>query len=530
MATAALPLREAGTPAAPLPTQPVPVTAASTSVAAPTTSAAPAATSVTARRTLTRVDVLLLIILGAGAATVAGIGFAGSYNAVLHLAQRKGFGEFSRAFPIGVDAGIVVALAADLYLVRRGIVWPVLRPLAHVLTALTIWFNASSGQHSIRQDPVAAAMHAVMPVLFVVAVEAARFLVVRTAEAEAGRTGVPMKRWILAPAPTFKLWRRMQLWAIPTYAEAAGIEQDRVVYRAMLKRKYGSVRRAPADAQLPLRMARHGLTVEQALMQPQQEIEREQALADARQAAQEAAQERAADRAAQAQIAALKRRGAVQAAEHEVTSSTQQIAIAAKAAKEAAERAAEATSAAEVAALESAGAAEADARKADAEKQAALARKAAAEAEKEAAEVRRQAAETDERAAEAKRRSAQEAAAEAEARRQEEEDKAAAAMAKLGQADALRRAAETEKTAAELREEAALVELRAVEAEDEARLGVRERAARRLARVILAEHGGDAEAMSLEDVAALLGLAIPTASERRREAAELIASGYRPLR
>ncbi|MFJ1709209.1 DUF2637 domain-containing protein [Kitasatospora sp. NPDC088346] len=467
-----------------------------------------------------------MVILGIGAATVAGIGFAGSYNAVYALAVKKNFGDFAYAFPVGVDAGIVVALAADLYQARQGKSWPVLRPLAHGLTLLTIWFNASSGQHSILADPVAAGMHAVMPVLFVAATEAARWLVIRAAAIEAGHTGIPLSRWLLAPWPTFRLWRRMKLWAIESYEVAAEIEQRRVVYRAMLKRKYGSVRKALADEKLPLKLARHGLTVEEALMQPQQAIERQQAIEDARQEALEAAEDRKAERAAQARIAALRRSGAITAAEHEVTSSTAQAAIAAKAATDAAEKAAQAAIDAEVAAVESAGAAEAEARKAAAAEQAAQARKRAAEVAEQAAEVEREAAEAAEKTAEANRRAAEEKAAEEDAKRKEEEAKAATAMAKVGQAEALQRAAETEQRAAELREQAALIELRAVELEDEAKLGVRERAARRLARVILGQYGGDAEAMPLEDVAALLGLAIPTASERRKEAAELIAAGY----
>ncbi|MGW2827424.1 DUF2637 domain-containing protein, partial [Streptomyces sp. NPDC001443] len=48
--------------------------------------------------------------------TVAGIGFAGSYVAVRELAARKGFGNFSYVFPIGIDAGICVLLALDLLL------------------------------------------------------------------------------------------------------------------------------------------------------------------------------------------------------------------------------------------------------------------------------------------------------------------------------------------------------------------------------------------------------------------------------
>ena len=44
----------------------------------------------------------------AGGATVAGIGFAGSYITLRALALRKGYGWFAYAFPGGIDAGILV--------------------------------------------------------------------------------------------------------------------------------------------------------------------------------------------------------------------------------------------------------------------------------------------------------------------------------------------------------------------------------------------------------------------------------------
>ncbi|MDT0323960.1 DUF2637 domain-containing protein, partial [Streptomyces millisiae] len=65
---------------------------------------------------LTRVHKVLIGTVATGAVIIAGIGFAGSYAAVRELALQKGFGNFSYAFPIGVDAGIVVLLALDLLL------------------------------------------------------------------------------------------------------------------------------------------------------------------------------------------------------------------------------------------------------------------------------------------------------------------------------------------------------------------------------------------------------------------------------
>ncbi|MET8102679.1 DUF2637 domain-containing protein, partial [Streptomyces sp. NPDC005236] len=65
---------------------------------------------------LGRAHKILIGVVVAGALVIAGIGFAGSYTAVRELALKKGFGNFSYVFPIGIDAGIGVLLALDLLL------------------------------------------------------------------------------------------------------------------------------------------------------------------------------------------------------------------------------------------------------------------------------------------------------------------------------------------------------------------------------------------------------------------------------
>ncbi|MFE2553638.1 hypothetical protein ACFXGI_34660 [Streptomyces sp. NPDC059355] len=75
------------------------------------------------------------------------------------------------------------------------------------------------------------------------------------------------------------------------------------------------------------------------------------------------------------------------------------------------------------------------------------------------------------------------------------------------------------------REAAARAELAAQEAEDTARLSARERAERRVARMILAA-GGDQKAVLLADIEAELNVGRTVASERRQAAADLIAGGY----
>jgi hypothetical protein len=62
-------------------------------------------------------------------------------------------------------------------------------------------------------------MHSVIPILFVVSVEAARYAVGRIADITADKhmEGVRLTRWLLSPAPAFLLWRRMKLWELRSY-------------------------------------------------------------------------------------------------------------------------------------------------------------------------------------------------------------------------------------------------------------------------------------------------------------------------
>jgi len=114
---------------------------------------------------LSRTHRILAGVVVAGAVVIAGIGFTGSY-AVRELALAKGFGWFANVCPIGTDAGIVVLLALDL-----------------LLTAATIAFNGAAAW----PDPLGVGMHAIIPIPFVVSVEAARHAVGWVADITADR-------------------------------------------------------------------------------------------------------------------------------------------------------------------------------------------------------------------------------------------------------------------------------------------------------------------------------------------------------
>ncbi|MFF3498404.1 DUF2637 domain-containing protein [Streptomyces sp. NPDC003247] len=208
---------------------------------------------------LTRMHRVLIGVVVTGAVIIAGIGFAGSYAAVRELAIQKGFGNFSYVFPIGIDAGICVLLALDLLLTWIRIPFPLLRQTAWLLTAATIAFNGAAAW----PDPLGTGMHAVIPILFVVAVEAARHAIGRIADITADKhmEGVRLTRWLLSPVPTFLLWRRMKLWELRSYEQVIKLEQERLVYQARLRSRFGRAwrRKAPVESLMPLRLARYGV-------------------------------------------------------------------------------------------------------------------------------------------------------------------------------------------------------------------------------------------------------------------------------
>ncbi|MBF9067941.1 DUF2637 domain-containing protein [Streptacidiphilus fuscans] len=210
----------------------------------------------------------LIGAVGVGAFIIAGIGFAGSYSAVRLLATHKGFGLFAWVFPIGVDVGIAVLLSLDLVLTWLRIPFPLLRQAAWVLTTGTIVFNAATS----FGDPLAMSMHAIIPLLFIVIVEAARHAVGRIADITADRymESVRLIRWILSPVPTFRLWRRMKLWELRSYDEVVRLEQTRLVYRTHLRAQYGRAwrYRAPLEMLLPLKLARYGVPLDLDMVRP----------------------------------------------------------------------------------------------------------------------------------------------------------------------------------------------------------------------------------------------------------------------
>ncbi len=211
------------------------------------------------RPTINRGHKALITVVIVGVIAIAAIGFAGSYKAVWALADREGFGWFARVLPIGVDAGIVVLYAFELLLTWLRMPYPLLRQTAWVLTVATIIMNSASAWG----NPLAMGMHAVVPVLFIIAVEAARHAVARwasLAEGKPQREVFALGRWVNAPFGTFAMWRRKHLWGITSNEDLINLEKRRQILVRLLKKKYGRRWRKQGSelAQLLLSMQRFG--------------------------------------------------------------------------------------------------------------------------------------------------------------------------------------------------------------------------------------------------------------------------------
>ncbi|MCF3132457.1 DUF2637 domain-containing protein [Streptomyces olivochromogenes] len=508
-----------------------------------------------------------------GGTLVGVIGFAMSYSTLAEVALSWGFTEkLAPWFPVGVDASIIAFLALDLYLIRKDTPWPLLRLAAHAMTGATIWFNASS-QGRIAADPVKSASHGVMPLLFVIGVEAARRLFIKKAQLEAGThtDRIPLHRWILSPIATPRFYRRMRLYGVSSYPEMIRRQQELIAYAQWLRRKYtGDLSKASEDERLPLKMAAYGYTVSEALALPeQQEREAEERAEEAEQRRLDAETRR--ERAQKkAEADRLEADGELEAVRARVEGKTAQARAQARAQASAAERAAEL----EEQAMETAVVADSRAREAEGRRKEAEEREAkaaadvrAAELESQAAEKRKEAAEADRvaavegraietaKVAEARRRAAEadraaaeteEAAAEARRRAAESDGLAAQeaerkAVADANTQEARKREAETEFVTAERRLAAAEIERRAVEIEDVAKLTPRERAIRKVARMAFAAglvtvglepdgiHRELCRVISIADIQREMAVSsTDTASKYRQEAADLLVGGYRP--
>jgi hypothetical protein len=169
-----------------------------------------------------------------------GLGLLGAVNsfAAVSAAARPAFGMFAPTVPLTIDLGIAVFSGLDIVLARLDMRprWVRLIPLA--LTAVTVYLNVAG-----QATWFGRVAHAVLPALWVAAVEAAAHVIRIRAGLAAGTRmdRIRPSRWLLAPVTTMALWRRMVLWETRSYPEALARERARVLALTGLQDRFGTL-------------------------------------------------------------------------------------------------------------------------------------------------------------------------------------------------------------------------------------------------------------------------------------------------
>ncbi|MEV5747164.1 DUF2637 domain-containing protein [Actinoallomurus sp. NPDC052308] len=188
-------------------------------------------------RPLTENEQTAVVVVGGLVAALGLIGFANSFARV-KAAASDSFGWFAFTVPIGIDLGIAVFSALDIVLARLDMRIRWLRLIPWSLTGATVYLNVAD-----ERSMFGVVAHAILPALWVAAVEVAAHVVRARAGLAAGTRmdSVRLSRWLLAPAPTVRLWRRMVLWEIRSYPAALVRERDRILALTDLKDTYGPI-------------------------------------------------------------------------------------------------------------------------------------------------------------------------------------------------------------------------------------------------------------------------------------------------
>ncbi len=223
----------------------------------------------TSPRPLSEGERTLISVTAAAVGALGLIGFIISFATVMEAAKPT-FGSLAFMLPLGVDLGIGVFSALDIVLARLDMRVRWLRFIPWTLTAVTVYLNIAAYANAPNgPDWFAVVAHAILPGLWVVAVEIGTHAVLKRAHlASPSRRldSIRVSRWLLSPLPTFALWRRMVLWEVRSYPEALNRERERILTKTDLQDRYGylwqfkATRReralyklgelAPADAQV----------------------------------------------------------------------------------------------------------------------------------------------------------------------------------------------------------------------------------------------------------------------------------------
>ena len=185
------------------------------------------------------------------------MGFLSSFTTLYHAAQQHAW-FYPWLLPLSVDSGILAYVLLDHLAVTLGSRSRWLHLAAWSLAAFTVWANAAVGT---SEGTVWRVIHAAMPALWVLGVEALRFTWKRLHEDTAETPDrIPAGRWLAAPFATLAMRRRMWLTAETSYPRAVAMEDARLHARDLIRAEAekdeppvipGSLKRAVRRGRLP---------------------------------------------------------------------------------------------------------------------------------------------------------------------------------------------------------------------------------------------------------------------------------------
>lgn len=194
----------------------------------------------------------LLVFIAAAVAVIGAIALALSFVSV-DQAARPYFGAASWAIPVLMDTTIGVMTFFSIVSELNGITAPLARYGGRALVALTVYANVAP-QHSLYGRILHGAPPAVWTLVVVIAENTIRRLMRLSDEKhiEALRRSL----WLLRPAATWRIWRRMRIEQITTYRAALDHDAARAAVVGRLRVSHGRMWRskAPLAERIALRL------------------------------------------------------------------------------------------------------------------------------------------------------------------------------------------------------------------------------------------------------------------------------------
>ena len=188
-----------------------------------------------------------VVIIGLLFLAVAITGMIFAFHSVsTELAKAPSIGpKWSWIVPLIADIGIFGFAGIDIVLERINAPFPPARGMLYALTVATTAMNLAAASLDLKQEWMlragAIVAHVTAPAVWVVFVETARHAVRRSVLAQTGslREPIPFARWLVAPYPTLRLWRRMVMWNENNYRRALRRDLHRLESVGVARRMLG---------------------------------------------------------------------------------------------------------------------------------------------------------------------------------------------------------------------------------------------------------------------------------------------------